>query len=584
MSTIPTITTDDIRARVGESSFERGQQYFRRDAIFDARRQGMMLKARCEGSRPEAYRVRVSFGADGIVDAHCSCPVGGGGCCKHVAALLLTWREKPEEFTEVEELDAALERRNKAELIALIQQMLRRQPELETLLETPLPTAGRRRTPVNPETYRRQAAAVFRRAGHEWGSGSEVADGLLAITEIGDGFVEQADYTNAWAVYSAVIREVLDNFEMFHDEDGSLGEVVISCVGGLGECLAGENQDVGTRAAILEALYEIYRFDVNFGGVGLSDQVPHLVLNHATPEERRTVAGWVREALPQGPEWRDDYHRRVYGGFLLDLAAPDLDDESFLRICRETGRTHDLTDRLLSLGRLQEAIAAAQEERDYDLLQLADLFIRHGHDDVAERLILERSRKSDDSRILEWLKARYAARGDTEAALELAEKLFRVRPALERYQELRSLAGQLGCWERLRPEVLSRLDQPQHSTLLIQIYLDEGEIDRALAAVMSQPRTIYAQIYDYNMKVEVAQAAEATRPREALEIYQQEVENRIAQRGRGNYQYACQLLGKVRALYERLGESGTWTAYVTALREQNRSLRALKEEMAAARL
>jgi len=38
----------------------------------------------------------------------------------------------------------------------------------------------------------------------------------------------------------------------------------------------------------------------------------------------------------------------------------------------------------------------------------------------------------------------------------------------------------------------------------------------------------------------------------------------------------------VRALYDKLGEA--WTSYITALREQNRNLRALKEELAAAGL
>ena len=67
---------------------------------------------------------RVQLDAGEIADAHCSCPVGGGGRCKHVAALLLTWQAKPETFAPVEDLAQALERRSKAELIALIQQML----------------------------------------------------------------------------------------------------------------------------------------------------------------------------------------------------------------------------------------------------------------------------------------------------------------------------------------------------------------------------------------------------------------------------------------------------------------------------
>jgi uncharacterized Zn finger protein len=128
MTAIPEVSERAIERRVGERSFNLGQQYFRDDAIFDARRQGQTLKARCHGSRDQAYRVQATFNDKELVAAECSCPVGGGGFCKHVAALLLTWRERPEEFTEVEDLDTALARRNPEELIALIKLMLRREP------------------------------------------------------------------------------------------------------------------------------------------------------------------------------------------------------------------------------------------------------------------------------------------------------------------------------------------------------------------------------------------------------------------------------------------------------------------------
>ena len=55
-------------------------------------------------------------------------------------------------------------------------------------------------------------------------------------------------------------------------------------------------------------------------------------------------------------------------------------------------------------------------------------------------------------------------------------------------------------------------------------------------------------------------------------------------RDRKSYQTACTYLVKVRALYEKLDEGETWTSYITALREQNRNLRALKEELANAGL
>ena len=83
-----------------------------------------------------------------------------------------------------------------------------------------------------------------------------------------------------------------------------------------------------------------------------------------------------------------------------------------------------------------------------------------------------------------------------------------------------------------------------------------------------------------DLPIRVAQAAEETRPRAALHLYVQEAESLIASRGRGNYVTATTYLLRVRALYHALGEPGAWDAYIAHLREENRRLRALKEELA----
>jgi uncharacterized Zn finger protein len=87
-----------------------------------------------------------------------------------------------------------------------------------------------------------------------------------------------------------------------------------------------------------------------------------------------------------------------------------------------------------------------------------------------------------------------------------------------------------------------------------------------------------------NIALEVARAIEETRTREAIELYRQYAERLIAMRDCKNYRATCTYLVKVRALYEKLGEGEIWTSYITALREQNRNLRALKEELANAGL
>jgi uncharacterized Zn finger protein len=75
--------------------------------------------------------------ANGMARATCSCPVGEGGYHKHVAALLLTWLDKPKAYQDIENLGNTLEHRFNDELIAIIHQMLHHHPDMEYLLELP---------------------------------------------------------------------------------------------------------------------------------------------------------------------------------------------------------------------------------------------------------------------------------------------------------------------------------------------------------------------------------------------------------------------------------------------------------------
>ncbi len=81
----------------------------------------------------------------------------------------------------------------------------------------------------------------------------------------------------------------------------------------------------------------------------------------------------------------------------------------------------------------------------------------------------------------------------------------------------------------------------------------------------------------------MARAAEATRPRTALEIYRQ-AKNLIAQQSRLHYQAAWRLLTRARDLCTTPGEEWAWTAYINGLRERNRRLRAFRDELHTAGL
>ena len=574
--TIPAVSEKTISDWVGSRSFQLGRSYFENEAVFDLRRQGSSLKASCQGSMPQPYRFGVAFGAEGIGKANCSCPVGDGGHCKHVGALLLAWLDQPDAFRVVAELDADLEQRSKEELIALIKQMLRLQPDLETLLEVALPGGNRRLTPVNPETYRRQVSSAFRRGGNDWMVSWRIATDIGISVSAGDGFLALDDCASASIVYQAVAQGILEHYEMILDEDGDLGEVLDRCVEGLGYCLAGGGNATADRERLLQTLFEIYRFDVDYGGVGLGEAAPDLILEHATGEEKRAVAGWVRAAMPEGNSWGDNYNRQVYGRFLLDLEMADLDDASFLSICRESGRLADLVGRLLTLGRLDEAISEAELAGDYELLTLADIFREHGCAQSVEPLLVKRIETSQDHRLVEWLKERHQERGEPAEALALAKQLLQARPYLSGYQEVRELSRQLGVWQELRPDLLAEWSAAKQYVLLTDIYLEEGEIDLALKSVQQRKPGF---LYGADQLIRVAQSAAETHPHAAVDIYRQQVESLIEARGRDNYQRACTYLTKVRDIYRQLAEEPAWTDFIAQLRERHRRLPALKEEL-----
>ena len=117
--------------------------------------------------------------------------------------------------------------------------------------------------------------------------------------------------------------------------------------------------DKKKRLEILQVLFSVYQWDtIKLGGVGAADCAPEILTSKTTSEERVEIVKWAREIMPKGDSWSDGYHRETLGRLLLDLEADILDDETYLKIRRETGRLTDLIDRLLQLKRVDEAIYA----------------------------------------------------------------------------------------------------------------------------------------------------------------------------------------------------------------------------------
>jgi hypothetical protein len=89
--------------------------------------------------------------------------------------------------------------------------------------------------------------------------------------------------------------------------------------------------------------------------------------------------------------------------------------------------------------------------------------------------------------------------------------------ATARAQILRVLAEQIGTWENVRGELLNDLRRKKQFGALTEIHLDAGALGAAIETVAPvQPG--FGVGYS-NLRITVAQAAEATYPRDALGLY-----------------------------------------------------------------
>ncbi len=578
MSRQENLQEGDIRKWTGPQALDRGRSYSKDGAVQNLRWMGDTLKASCWGSRDNPYRVEITLSGEAIKKGFCSCPVGSEGSCKHVAAVLLTWLSKPGGVPTVQAFKKALGKLDKAELIGLIEQILERRPELESLVELALLT-DKSEEELNEELIREQVSQALDDVGWDdrWRDIPSIASNLESVVQLADRYAGEGKSRLAAAVYRIACEETLETDWLHHDENGDLAEVIHDCTAGLQRCLEQEKNET-FREEILAALFDTYSWDIQAGGLTIGDEIPSFVSEKATPREKARIAAWIQDVLPEEDSWK----RQAYGGFLLALDESG-DDERYLQICRETGRLEDLIEHLLQLGRVEEAASEAREAGDYDLLRAADLFVRYRRAKVAEELVRKRAETTEDSRLTAWLKERAKQRGDLKEALSLAEELFWKSPRTDFFQEIRKLAKPQGNWSKLRSEILTRLEQEKNYELLTRIYILEEDIDNALKAV-KKGRENFGWYRRLELDRQIAEAAKKKRPEVTLRFYLEEVNRLIARRGRNNYREAVRYLKEIRKLFDRLEQRGRWEQTIAEFHSRHKNLPALQDELARVRL
>lgn len=535
-----------IQNRLGLAVYRRALAYHRAGAIQGGTREGGTLRAQCVGTAAEPYRLWATLDDRRVVVAHCSCPVGASGRCKHVGALLLAWKADATRFREHHE--AALDPLGATAQDPVLEELADAYHELGWLAAATARPGSRQSGRSPTEVFQ---LAARRLLGHGPAS-YEALQRVAAVRAAAERALVEGQRERAAVIYEGLLRALLERPDEVI-EGGPLVAFSVSCVLGLGRCLQAERSE-RARGELIKALYFAFRSGAEAGGLPLGGTAGEVLRRGLYEGERAQVLRWLQGAATSSPEGV----RQLYGALWLRLEAAEASPERLLQIARWTGRVVDAVDRLLLLGRVDEARSEARGASPDEAVAVARCFVSHGHRGAAVAVL--ESVPADDRpvSVLDELTAYQEASGELRRAMAWGMEALRLEPTVERYREVKRLGGKLGQWPVLRLAIEAWLLGAREESMLASVYLDEGAYDEALS--------LAERSSSHEVKEAVAQATERHNPRAAMAIYRQIVEQLVSERGREGYQQARKQLQAMKRLHGKIGEGPSWATLAARLR------------------
>lgn len=571
-----------IRGYVGARNFDKAVVYHAWGAVFRGRREGPVIHARCEGSGHEVYRVRVAFDAQALVSAHCSCPVGDEGRCKHVGATLLAWSHRPDEFVPTGSLSQTVERLSLTQLRALVLRLLAIDPTFAPSIEALLPEALDAHREATPRgAILQRASEIFRRRSDTAASGAgraaAIAGELRALAveglhRVGDDRAAQAQ------VHAQLAEAVLGRWRKFGDEGATLLQFARAEIEALGESLGALSEADPGRLAGLRALMTLYRFDIEQGpAMGPLASPGALSLRVftevATEAERRQFAALLTDLV----ERSDDWSRVCWSRARLTLEEGLVDDAEWFAACEAAGRWGLVAQRHARRGDAALALSAFEQTPGYELIETAERLAGLGLGDAVEASLgarTERLAEATRAAVGQWLKARAAARNDAEASLEVDVSLFRAHPSREGYDNLKQRSEAHGLWAALRPRLHEALAERGHP-LAVEVLLSEGAPLAAAEAVAQMTGRGQSLI---TLRNQVLDALGGEAPALQLTLLEAQCEQLAATGGRNAYREVARAMARRESLRATLG-AGDEDGWAVAFRARHARRAALVAEL-----
>ncbi len=257
--------------------------------------------------------------------------------------------------------------------------------------------------------------------------------------------------------------------------------------------------------------------------------------------------------------------QKRYPEYLHLALAGDLVEE-YLVMLAQLGQIKEVMAASIRLKDAGQALAVAKVLKEQNALTEALLIAQTGlalPDHLATApvenhvFIIRASPARHDYRyeLADWTSTLAQELDDTATALTARVTAFKLRPSLPGYQHIQALAGK--TWPTLQPDLLQHLktmDSWSHGKAKVQIFLQEGSIDDAIATVDDR----YA---NKNLIQLVMDAAIAHQPAWVIAKAIPPAEDIINRGQAESYPEAVNWLAKARSAYLQSGRPDEWQIY-----------------------
>jgi uncharacterized Zn finger protein len=579
---LPSLSEAQVQQHASEESFARGASYYHNGAVGELVLRGGLLQAEVEGSQYEPYRVVVSLDAGGVRAASCTCPYDWGGWCKHIVATMLAYANAKPGAVQVRppltELLAGLDR---DQLVSLLLRLADEEPALvdrvDTLLAAPPPAAAARsastparRTSVDVASFRKQIQRIFRgqRSDDYMAYAGILADLEPLVAQI-RGFLDGDDAQSALPLLEALTDEYSEAWVDYDDSDGELGGFFEELGALWAEAVLGANPKKAELKRWRERLEGWAAAAEEYGCEGLSIAVRAAEEGWSDPWVDAAILG---EARPRERP-ADQDAAELLAIRLRILERSGYIDEA-LNLAAAAGMHRERALLLARLGRGAEAAELGQQQFSTadEAVALAEMLRERG--DIAGALAIGEhglslsesdtpiyGQESAQARHGAWLVDLAAGQGRTDLALRAGEVALRVEPELALYRRMAELAG--AEWPLLRERLLAalRASTSWRASGRIDIFLHEGLIDDAIAAVSrSATSADLARVMD---------AATATHPDWVIATATDRAEAITDAGDAKHYGSAVEWLRRARTAYQAAGRQGEWATYFQQLRAKH---------------